>query len=76
MEKSCWISSAPPGEYSPSGFIDADTTLTGTRVGGLPVFGPANQLPKLAKKARAAIIAIGDNRTRRSYAQMLMEQGI
>ena len=62
-------------EYSPIGFIDADTTLTGTRVGGLPVFGPANQLPKLAKKARAAIIAIGDNRTRRSYAQMLMEQG-
>jgi UDP-perosamine 4-acetyltransferase len=62
-------------EHSPIGFIDADTTLTGTRVGGLPVFGPANQLPKLAKKAKGAIIAIGDNRTRQSYAKMLVEQG-
>lgn len=63
------------GKHNPIGFIDADTTLAGTKVGGLPVFGPPNQLPKLAKRAKAAIIAIGDNRTRRSYAQMLAEQG-
>ena len=63
------------GKHNPIGFIDADTTLAGTTVGGLPVFGPPNQLPKLAKKAKAAIIAIGDNRTRRSYATMLAEQG-
>jgi len=62
-------------QHVPIGFIDADTSLAGTTVGGLPVFGPANQLPRLAKKVKAAIIAIGDNRTRRSYAQMLAEQG-
>lgn len=62
------------GKHNPIGFIDADTTLSGTRVGGLPVFGPANQLPKLrAKKITAAIIAIGDNRARQTYAVMLSE---
>jgi UDP-perosamine 4-acetyltransferase len=63
------------GEHNPIGFIDADTSLAGTTIGGLPVFGPANQLPKLQRKCKAAIIAIGDNRTRRSYAQTLIEQG-
>jgi UDP-perosamine 4-acetyltransferase len=64
------------GKHTPVGFIDADTTLAGTQVGGLPVFGPANQLPKLrAKKIGGAIIAIGDNRARQTYAAMLSEQG-
>src|SRR3954468_16652810 len=63
------------GKHNPIGFIYADASLGGTRRGGLPVFGPPNQLPKLAKKAKAAIIAIGDNRTRRSYAQMLVQHG-
>ena len=63
------------GEHNPIGFVDADTSLAGTSMGGLPVFGPANQLPRLAKKVKSAIIAIGDNRTRRSYAQMLIEHG-
>lgn len=64
------------GKHTPVGFIDADATLAGTSIGGLSVFGPANQLPKLrAKKIGGAIIAIGDNHARLSYAKMLAEQG-
>jgi sugar O-acyltransferase (sialic acid O-acetyltransferase NeuD family) len=64
------------GEHNPVGFIDADASLAGTTVSSLPVLGPANQLPKLrARKIAAAIIAIGDNRARLRYAQMLIEQG-
>jgi UDP-perosamine 4-acetyltransferase len=63
------------GQHAPVGFVDADTSLAGSSIGGLHVFGPPNQLPKLSKKIKAAIIAIGNNRTRSSYAQMLAEQG-
>src|SRR5262249_18109365 len=55
---------------------DADPALAGQTVGGLKVLGAANQLSKLkAQKVKAAIIAIGDNRARRSYAQVLAQQG-
>jgi UDP-perosamine 4-acetyltransferase len=64
------------GVHNVVGFIDADASLAGTEVNGVAVFGPPNQLPKLkAKKVKGAVIAIGDNRTRRTYAQMLVEQG-
>ena len=65
------------GRYEPVGFLDADPALAGTMVGGLPVLGAANLLPKLRQqqKVRAAIVAIGDNRTRARYAQLLREQG-
>src|SRR5215211_794257 len=63
------------GEHRPVGFIDADRSLTGTSVGGLTVLGPPNLLPKLRTKAKGAIVAIGDNHTRRSYAAMVREHG-
>jgi UDP-perosamine 4-acetyltransferase len=64
------------GKYVPAGFVDADTTLAGMKVGGLPVFGPGNVLPKIRQqKIRHAIVAIGDNRTRQRYAALLREQG-
>jgi len=64
------------GKHKPIGFIDADVALAGSIIGGLPVIGPANLLPKVKQqKVRGAIIAIGDNRTRLQYAQMLSEQG-
>jgi UDP-perosamine 4-acetyltransferase len=64
------------GRYSPIGFIDANTSLAGTQIGGVPVLGAANQLPKLRQsKLRHAIVAIGDNRTRQRYAQTLVEHG-
>lgn len=57
-------------------FLDADARLMGTRVGGLPVLGPVSQLPKLwQQKVRHAIVAIGDNATRRRYGALLREQG-
>jgi UDP-perosamine 4-acetyltransferase len=56
------------GAANPVGFIDADSALAGTTVAGLEVLGGPNLLPKLRKKYAHAIVAIGDNRARRSYA--------
>ncbi len=63
------------GKHRPVGYIDADPALAGTSVGDLPVLGTINQLGKLKGKARGAIVAIGDNRTRVNYAQVLVEHG-
>ena len=57
-------------------FLDADPALAGTAVGGVPVLGAINVLPKLrGQGVRTAIVAIGDNRTRLQYARHLVEQG-
>jgi UDP-perosamine 4-acetyltransferase len=64
------------GEHKVVGFIDADRTLTGTSVSGVPVLGAPNLLPRLRNKAKGAIVAIGDNQTRRSYAAMVREHGL
>jgi UDP-perosamine 4-acetyltransferase len=63
------------GEHRVIGFIDADRSLAGTSVGGVTVLGAPNLLPKLRSKAKGAIVAIGDNHTRRSYAAMVREHG-
>jgi len=64
------------GQYTPVGFIDADPTLAGTRIAGLPVLGPINTLPKLRQqKIKYAIVAIGDNHSRGSYGKVLREHG-
>ena len=65
------------GKYKPVGFLDADPSLAGTSVGGVPVLGPVNLLTKLhnQQKLKAAIVSIGDNRARRSYAALLREHG-
>ena len=63
------------GRYEPVGFLDADPALVGSTPGGVPVLGSVNLLPKLRSKARCAIIAIGDNRTRHRYAAELRAQG-
>jgi UDP-perosamine 4-acetyltransferase len=67
------------GTYKPVGFVDADPSRAGTTVGGLPVFGPINLLPKLRQQHRHlkhAIVAIGDNRARTSTAPRLVEAGL
>jgi sugar O-acyltransferase (sialic acid O-acetyltransferase NeuD family) len=58
-------------QYRPVGFVDADPRLAGTTVGSLPVFGAVHLLGRLIQQHRiaAAIIAIGDNRARASYAR-------
>src|SRR4051812_24752445 len=63
-------------KYKPVAFVDADASLHGTRVGGVEVIGGPNQLPRLRqKKIHHAIVAIGDNRTRLQYAEMLTDAG-
>jgi UDP-perosamine 4-acetyltransferase len=57
------------------GFLDADPARIGANIHGIDVLGQINLLPKLKSKARAAIVAIGDNRTRVSYAQIIRQQG-
>jgi UDP-perosamine 4-acetyltransferase len=65
------------GECEPIGFIDADTQLAGSKVGGLRVLGPTNVLPKLRQQRNVshAIVAIGDNRTRLRYLGALEQEG-
>lgn len=66
------------GQHRPIGFLDADESLIGTQVGGLPVLGPVNQIHKLKQqhKVAGAIVAIGDNRVRASYADLVKQQGL
>jgi UDP-perosamine 4-acetyltransferase len=64
------------GRFRPIGFIDADPTLVGKQIGGVPVLGAMNLLPKLLKQVRHAVVAIGDNRVRRSCAQRLAAAGV
>ncbi len=64
------------GQHNPVGFVDADSALAGREVGGVPVIGPVNTLPRLRQqRVGGAIIAIGDNRARVRYAAILAEHG-
>jgi len=65
------------GKYTVVGFIDANQDLHGSEIAGLKVLGNLNLLPKLkGKGAAGAIVAIGDNRVRRSYAEKLAAAGL
>jgi sugar O-acyltransferase (sialic acid O-acetyltransferase NeuD family) len=63
------------GKHRPIGFVDADPSLAGSTVSDLPVLGTINQISRVKSRARGAIVAIGDNRTRWNYAQVLLENG-
>ncbi len=66
------------GRYEPVAFLDADPAVAGASVGGVPVLGgPVNLLPRLRQQERVrhAIVAIGDNRARLGYAQLLRAHG-
>jgi UDP-perosamine 4-acetyltransferase len=64
------------GQYEIAGFVDATPALARQKVEGLPVFGPANVLPKVRQqKIQGAVVAIGDCRVRQKYAQVLKEHG-
>ncbi len=62
-------------KYIPIGFIDADPSLAGATISGLPVLGHLNALSKFKGKVGGVVIAIGDNRTRANYAMKLRERG-
>ncbi len=65
------------GKHRIVGFLDADISLTGTTIAGVPVIGPINQLLKLkAQKVKGALIAIGDNRIRAQYAREAFDAGL
>lgn len=63
-------------KYSPVGFLDADASLAGTKIANVPVLGAVNLLPRLAGRARAAVVAIGDSRIRRGYARLVEDVGL
>jgi sugar O-acyltransferase (sialic acid O-acetyltransferase NeuD family) len=65
------------GEHNVVGFLDANRDLHGGEVGGAPVLGHLNLLAKLkASGVAGAVVAIGDNRVRRSYAEKLAAAGL
>lgn len=65
------------GKYNPAAFLDANASLAGCEIAGIGVLGSVNQLPRLAQqKLRHAIVAIGDNRIRRSYARLAEDAGM
>lgn len=65
------------GKHRVVGFLDADASLHGTSVGGVPVMGGINQLIKLkSQKIRAALVSIGDNRIRQQYAREAASAGL
>jgi UDP-perosamine 4-acetyltransferase len=64
-------------EYTVVGFLDANQDLHGAEIAGVPVLGNLNLLFKLkSKKIGGAIVAIGDNRIRASYAEKLGAAGL
>jgi UDP-perosamine 4-acetyltransferase len=65
------------GKHRVVGFLDADQAVVGTVIHGVPVLGPVNHIGRLRQqKIKAAIVAIGDNRVRVSYAGLLLENGL
>jgi len=60
------------------GFLDADESLAGTKVGDVPVLGGTNLLGKAKRdqRVRGAIVAIGDNRVRARYAEEVLAAGL
>jgi len=63
-------------ELNPVGFLDAEPALAGSSVGGLEVLGAPNQLVRLRRSVRGAIVAIGDNRVRAGYARLVEQHGL
>ena len=47
-----------PGPLRPVAFIDDDKKKTGRRIGGLPVAGTRDDLPRVLKRFRAEVVAI------------------
>lgn len=65
------------GEQNPVGFIDADEARAGGSVDGVKIIGAINLLPRLVKQGiTGAIVAIGDNRVRVSYAEAVVSAGL
>jgi sugar O-acyltransferase (sialic acid O-acetyltransferase NeuD family) len=66
------------GEFNVVGFLDNNPAIRGRRVDGIPVYGSIDDLPRLSRELETphAIIAIGDNGTRRGLARQVAQLGI
>ncbi len=63
--------------YRVKGFLDSNKGLHGRFVDGVPVLGDADMLDELRRTGVAgAIVAIGDNATRKFYATVLANHGL
>ena len=62
----------------PAGFVDADESLWGKTVLGVPVLGGMMRLEKIARQAgaTAAALGIGDNRVRLEHAAEIARAGL
>jgi sugar O-acyltransferase (sialic acid O-acetyltransferase NeuD family) len=60
-------------ECVPIGFVDDTSTLHGTTIIGLPVFGAIASLPAIEHDA--IVVAIGDNAARRALTERLIASG-
>ena len=65
-------------EYKVVGFIDDDPKKKGLSIKGIKVIGNTDGLAKLKKekKAKAAIVAIGDNPMRRKLSEKIEKSGL
>lgn len=64
---------AQNGEQKPVGFVDDNSSLWGTEVCELPVYGATNQRYHI--EYDSIIISIGDNQVRRTVFDQLITQG-
>jgi sugar O-acyltransferase (sialic acid O-acetyltransferase NeuD family) len=66
------------GRHRVVGFLDSNDALRGRRVDGVPVLGDIAVLPEIAAEhgIAGAIVAIGDNGVRRSFAERIEDMGI
>ena len=65
------------GTYAPVAFVDSNPELTGRRIDGVLVAGQPGDLPRIREELGVdnLIIAIGDNGTRRHFADRFDELG-
>ncbi|HOA74806.1 MAG TPA: acetyltransferase [Phycisphaerae bacterium] len=62
--------------YRPVGFLDSNPALHGRRMDGLPILGDLSALSGLAAQGiTSAVVAIGDNGTRRGFADEIEAAG-
>ena len=64
------------GGFELTGVLDDRASLLGRMVAGVPVIGTVDQLVELSPGFGGAIVAVGDNRTRRALAGRVVATGL